>query len=176
MRLQLQRRADRFLSKEHCVERQSAGAGEQEENRARKVDAGKFPRRAAHAHVRVAGRDVDHARGDGHGDRQTERRHARQQAEDEQDPAADLLIGGPTAHDGIDVSWKLISNEWISARTYAERIRRLSGGLFGLPRLDGTTVFADSSADMLTGGGGLDWFFADMTLDTTDRLPTERLN
>ena len=61
-------------------------------------------------------------------------------------------------------------------RTYAERIRRLSGGLFGLPRLDATTVFADSSADNLTGGGGRDWFFADPTLDTTDRLPTERLN
>jgi Ca2+-binding RTX toxin-like protein len=90
--------------------------------------------------------------------------------------AQDLLIAGPTAHDGVDSAWRLISNEWISARTYAERIRRLSAGLFGLPRLDATTVFADSSADTLNGGGGLDWFFADMSLDTTDRLPTERLN
>jgi hypothetical protein len=50
---------------------------------------------------------------------------------------------------------------------------RLKNGLYNLPRLDATTVFADSSNDTLVGGKGVDWFFADPTRDTTDRAGVE---
>lgn len=87
----------------------------------------------------------------------------------------DLLIAGTTAHDENDSAWKAINNEWFSGRTYAVRIQRLTNGLSGLPRLDGSTVFADTSNDTLVGGNGVDWFFADPTRDTTDRAGVEQL-
>lgn len=85
----------------------------------------------------------------------------------------DLLIAGTTAHDSTDIAWKAISAEWFSGRTYAARMIRLKNGLYNLPRLDATTVFADSSNDTLVGGKGVDWFFADPTRDTTDRAGVE---
>jgi Ca2+-binding RTX toxin-like protein len=88
----------------------------------------------------------------------------------------DLLIAGTTAHDGVDRTWGSILAEWTSTRSYLDRTGRLSGGTAGLPLLDGSTVFADSANDSLFGGAGADWFFADMSRDTTDRMGQERLN
>jgi hypothetical protein len=49
------------------------------------------------------------------------------------------------------------------------------GGLTGSYVLNATTVSDDGVADTLTGGAGLDWFWAG-SQDTTDRSHTEQLN
>jgi Ca2+-binding RTX toxin-like protein len=89
----------------------------------------------------------------------------------------DLLIAGTTAHANDDQALKAIMQEWTSDRSYATRVQNLATGANGLPKLDATTVFNDTAADTLTGGSYLDWFFADLGLDTlTDRATGERLN
>jgi Ca2+-binding RTX toxin-like protein len=88
----------------------------------------------------------------------------------------DLLIAGATAHDGNDAAWKAILTEWTSSRTYTQRTTRLASGASGLPRLDATTVFDDTSSDVLVGGTGADWFFADPVRDSTDQASNERVN
>ena len=69
--------------------------------------------------------------------------------------------------------------EWVRTDLgYAARISNLrgpSGGLNGLNFLDSDTVFSDFASDTLTGGLGLDWFFAvaeDVItdLDTTNEV------
>ena len=84
---------------------------------------------------------------------------------------SDFLIGGQTVYDAPDPSINnqqallAILGEWNSARPYGERIDNIrnSNG----PILGGTGVFMQSSVtvlddfvhDLLTGSGGLDWFF-----------------
>lgn len=82
--------------------------------------------------------------------------------------ADDLLIGGRTAHDGNRTALDALMAEWGRAPVaYALRIRHLkgevTGGLNGGYRLRTTplaTVFTDGVANRLTGGDGLDWFWA----------------
>jgi Ca2+-binding RTX toxin-like protein len=105
-------------------------------------------------------------------------------------PADDLLIAGSTAYDADEAALYAVMAEWTSARDYATRTANLSGTGTG-SRLNGnyflrvtddvatTTVFDDVSADVLTGGGGQDWFFANLrgggVLDLiTDLGPGER--
>ena len=84
------------------------------------------------------------------------------------------MIAGTTASDANDAALAAALAEWTSNRSYADRVRNLRGdssspafaaranGNIYLA-VDGTygravTVFDDGAADLLTGGGGLDWF------------------
>jgi hypothetical protein len=85
----------------------------------------------------------------------------------------DVLIGGTTAYDANNAALVALHAEWVRTdRTYAQRVADLfdGGGLNGsywlcVGRL--TTVYDDGAANTLTGGDGLDWFFAN-SADATD--------
>jgi hypothetical protein len=72
-------------------------------------------------------------------------------------------------YDANDAAPAAIVSEWTSGRSYASRVANLSGTGSG-PRNNGNdfliasgpnaTVFDDSSVDVLNGGSGTDWFFA----------------
>jgi len=76
--------------------------------------------------------------------------------------------------------------EWQSTDSYATRFARLegkqSGGLNGKSKLVwGSTVKDDATPDTLTGGAGLDWFFANYpagsdTVNNFDSPGDEYLN
>jgi hypothetical protein len=77
----------------------------------------------------------------------------------------DLEIGGRTSYDANTTALQAILAEWTSANSYATRVNDLRTGV-GLSAgnyLQATgasrTVFDDGSADTVTGGRGLDWFF-----------------
>jgi hypothetical protein len=80
--------------------------------------------------------------------------------------ADDLLISGTTSFDSNQAALMAILNEWQRTdKNYAQRITdlRTGAGLSGGNKLVlGTTVFNDTSADVLKGNGGLDWFFANL--------------
>ncbi len=95
----------------------------------------------------------------------------------------DILIGGTTAYDADTVALDAIMAEWTSDRDYATRIENLEGAGVG-PRLNESyflialssdqpnpdaTVFDDDERDILTGGHGLDWFFANYQHDDEGR-------
>ncbi len=76
----------------------------------------------------------------------------------------DILIGGTTAYDADPEALRAILAEW--SRTdlgYSQRVSDLmnGGGLNGTFKLNEETVFGDLAKDILTGGSGKDWFFAD---------------
>ncbi len=97
----------------------------------------------------------------------------------------DLLIAGTTAFDANDVALAAIMAEWTSGRSYDTRIANLSGSGSG-PRANGNfflktsgpdaTVFDDNDFDLLIGGLGMDWFFADLSQDIVIGRPAERVN
>jgi hypothetical protein len=75
----------------------------------------------------------------------------------------DILIGGTTSFDNNATALAAVLAEW--SRTdadYATRIAHLTtgGGLNGSVLLNSTTVQNNGLADSLSGGAGLDWFFA----------------
>jgi hypothetical protein len=80
--------------------------------------------------------------------------------------ADDILIGGTTNFDSNHTALIAILSEWQRTdQTYAQRIADLKngGGSNGTNKLIlGATVHDDSAADTLTGGAGLDWFFANL--------------
>jgi Ca2+-binding RTX toxin-like protein len=80
--------------------------------------------------------------------------------------ADDLLIAGTTNFDANHAALMSILREWQRTdKTYAQRIGDLKngGGLNGSNKLiRGTKVHDDVATDTLTGGTGLDWFFANL--------------
>lgn len=85
----------------------------------------------------------------------------------------DILIAGTTSFDAKTTANQQalckILDEWLTGLTYTTRINHLrgttSGGLNGASWLivapgPSRTVFDDASVDSLTGGMGLDWYFA----------------
>jgi hypothetical protein len=86
----------------------------------------------------------------------------------------DILIAGTTAFDANETAPSAIMAEWTSGRDYATRIANLSGTGSG-PRANGdifliasgpnATVFDNGVSDVLDGGSGMDWFFANLTQD-----------
>lgn len=85
----------------------------------------------------------------------------------------DILIGGTTAHDDSRAALDALMAEWgRSTMAYALRVKHLqgecAGGLNGSYRLTAVTatpptaatVFSDALVNSLTGGTGLDWFWA----------------
>jgi streptogramin lyase len=87
----------------------------------------------------------------------------------------DLLIAGTTAYDANEAALDAIMAEWTSGQDYATRIADLSGTGTG-PRSNGNyfliasgpnaTVFDNGAADVLNGGSGMDWFFANLVEDS----------
>jgi hypothetical protein len=102
--------------------------------------------------------------------------------------ADDILIAGTTTYDSNHTALMLILKEWQRTdKTYAQRIADLgSGGGYngGYTLKWGTTVLdGGTAADTLTGGPGLDWFFANLgptgVIDTITDLNnggTEQVN
>jgi hypothetical protein len=100
-------------------------------------------------------------------------------------PDQDLLIGGSTTFDNNRAALLQVLREWQRTDlTYSQRIADLKngGGYNGVNKLTwGTTVLDDAASDTLTGNGGLDWFFAQLSAgfvdDTiTDRVAGEQVN
>jgi Ca2+-binding RTX toxin-like protein len=86
----------------------------------------------------------------------------------------DILIGGRTTYDANQAALDAIMAEWTGIGTYAQRVAHLTGtpgGLNGTTYLiKGTTVLDDNKAgDTLTGGLGLDLFFAFVGDKVNDR-------
>src|SRR5262249_33556023 len=95
----------------------------------------------------------------------------------------DILIGGTTSYDSNTSALQAILSEWKRTdETYAVRISNIrgttTGGLNGTFFFKSSTVFDDSVADTLTGGLGLDWFWANLAQDSLpDRVVgTEQVN
>jgi Ca2+-binding RTX toxin-like protein len=84
----------------------------------------------------------------------------------------DLLIAGTTAFDANAAALWAIHQEWNSNRSYATRVANLRDGSGSADRANGSyflqatrpdaTVFDDGAIDLLVGGGGRDWFFANL--------------
>lgn len=91
----------------------------------------------------------------------------------------DLLVASYTSLETQRTALMAIYNEWISARTFAQRTANIWGNGTGT-RANGSfhlnsdpndqvtdTVFADGDVDSLVGGLNQDWFFADLA-DSND--------
>jgi hypothetical protein len=76
--------------------------------------------------------------------------------------AGDILISGITSYDGNTTALAYIVAEWDSSDSYSARVSKISkrGGLNGSYVLNGTTVSDNGVSDYLSGGAGMDWFFA----------------
>jgi Ca2+-binding RTX toxin-like protein len=86
----------------------------------------------------------------------------------------DILIAGTTMFDANQSALVAIMAEWASADSYSVRINVLMnvGVANGTVKLNTSTVFGDptQTVNTLTGGAGLDWFFATSKDNITDRL------
>jgi Ca2+-binding RTX toxin-like protein len=98
----------------------------------------------------------------------------------------DILIAGFTLYDGNAAALSAIFAEWTSNNSYAARVANITGGTgltqgFRLWGADGAnqTVFNDNDHDVLAGGAGIDWFFANLngggTLDSVSDLRANEL-
>ena len=96
----------------------------------------------------------------------------------------DLISAGPTSFDNDEVALKAIRAEWLSVRTYAQRVGNLRGISVTSPSLNGPyylantpadRIFDDSAVDSLFGGLGSDWFIQ-TTQDGSDRGSKEMLD
>lgn len=96
----------------------------------------------------------------------------------------DILIGGTTAYDADGLALDAIMAEWTSDRDYVTRVNNLRGVVGTGTKLNGTyyliaadpqqpnvaaTVFDDDERDVMTGGNGFDWFFANYQHDDEGR-------
>ena len=92
----------------------------------------------------------------------------------------DILIGGTTNFDANTSALDALRAEWARLDlTYQQRIDHLTGksagGLNGSIKLASKTVKDDRTADSLSGGDGMDWFWG-LTGEVKDRISGERLN
>ncbi len=89
----------------------------------------------------------------------------------------DLLVAGSTSFSDDPITLDLpalfaVHSEWISSRTYQQRIDNISGVGIGASEnganflLPGLTVFGDNSPDTLLGGSETDWYFYAITAGT----------
>jgi Ca2+-binding RTX toxin-like protein len=64
----------------------------------------------------------------------------------------DLLIAGYTDFDGVETTLRDVMAVWTSSASYQCRVNTLRNGLFS------GALHDDGAADVLTGGGGRDWY------------------
>jgi Ca2+-binding RTX toxin-like protein len=95
----------------------------------------------------------------------------------------DILIGGQTAYDHNTAALDALLAEWsLPGVSYADRIKQLRSGVGPNQqfRLDNTTVLNDGVNDILSGGAGNDWFWANLTGPNPDviknKTPGEVVN
>jgi Ca2+-binding RTX toxin-like protein len=101
----------------------------------------------------------------------------------------DILFNGTTSFDANGATLDAIHTYWKRLDLdFATRVAQLKAGTTGvtdangnpIPALNSTTVVDDTTTDTLTGGDGLDWFFAKTTdpgLDViSDFMTGEQLN
>lgn len=84
---------------------------------------------------------------------------------------SDLLIAGLTAYDQVSEALYAIQREWVSSRTYNQKIANLMGTGTG-PRNNGSTFLTpnftltdDNAIDTLFGQADQDWFIYEITQD-----------
>jgi Ca2+-binding RTX toxin-like protein len=85
----------------------------------------------------------------------------------------DILIAGYTSHDAHDAALLAIMSEWTRCGpSYHTRVAHITAGTgqtggYRLVSDDGPaqTVFNDNEVDKLSGGDGLDWYFANWVPD-----------
>jgi len=85
----------------------------------------------------------------------------------------DILIGGTTVYDRDSEALHAILTEWSrTGLSYSQRVNDLmnGGGLNGTFKLNEDTVFGGTANDILTGGSGQDWYFADVSRLGADRV------
>ncbi len=71
-----------------------------------------------------------------------------------------------SAIDSLFAFWKTGSDT-----TFSSRVSQLkAGGVSGVPSLNASNVLSDSFSDILTGGQGNDWFFANSTSPKQDSI------
>lgn len=76
----------------------------------------------------------------------------------------DILIAGSTIYDANPLVLRAILDEWTSGDSYDARVAYLASQyLFTTDQRATTTVFDDGAQDVLTGSGGLDWYFANLS-------------
>jgi len=86
----------------------------------------------------------------------------------------DILIAGVTAYDDNQAALQALMDSWTGNLSYDQRVSSLQdstqrGGVY----LGSATIGNDSSADVLTGSSGLDWFLFDATKDRATDLNDE---
>jgi Ca2+-binding RTX toxin-like protein len=96
----------------------------------------------------------------------------------------DILISGTTSFDGNEAALMAILKEWQRTdKTYAQRIADLRNGggyngsyklIWGPTSTAGTTVHDDGAPDILTGGPGLNWFFANLGAGVRDKITNRK--
>ena len=81
-----------------------------------------------------------------------------------------MLISGTAAFSNNLRALDALLAYWTGADDFATRIARLAAGdIVAVPALTlGSTILNDAASDTLTGGTGLDWFFAQLTGSSTD--------
>jgi uncharacterized delta-60 repeat protein len=84
----------------------------------------------------------------------------------------DILLAGTTAHDDDLEALEALIAEWGQTTPYAVRVANLKAGTGanGPFVLTPLTVFNDTSADVLTGNAGSDWFFARTLTTVKDKV------
>jgi hypothetical protein len=93
-----------------------------------------------------------------------------------------ILIGGSTAYDTNLSALAAIMAEWTRTDlSFEQRLADLisnappSRALNGPYSLNKKTVFGDGAANVLTGGAGLDWFFAGPDDTVLNRKPRDHI-
>jgi len=84
----------------------------------------------------------------------------------------DILISGTTKFDSNLTTIDSLLAYWSnSSLDYATRVAALrAGSVAGVPALTAANIVNDTSADKLTGGSGLDWFFASLSGTSQDTV------
>ncbi|WP_165224841.1 choice-of-anchor Q domain-containing protein [Aquisphaera insulae] len=86
----------------------------------------------------------------------------------------DILIAGTTDYDAGEIALAALAAEWGRADLkYAARVARIGGGFTSggvTYRLDASTVHTDTAIDLLYGGSGTDWYFAQVSGANADRI------
>ncbi|MFO0843955.1 MAG: hypothetical protein U0797_16415 [Gemmataceae bacterium] len=89
----------------------------------------------------------------------------------------DILIAGGTAYDLQPNAAALVAvmNQWTRTDLgYASRVANLAQGI-GAPRLSRASVASNHASNTVQGGLALDWIFANLMRDRTDRVAPEVL-
>jgi hypothetical protein len=85
-----------------------------------------------------------------------------------------ILIGGRTNWDQSVAALDAIMMEWLSGLSFQQRLSLIQNG--GDPNdpylLNNTTVFDDGAVDVMTGGAGRNWFFAQRRSDMITNFKT----